>query len=142
MSIEVSKVTDLTVSLSIRYDVFVVEQNVPVELERDELDATALHFLGRVDDVPTGTARIVVKDDTGKIGRVAVLKAARGNGLGTALVRTCLDELRKTPGVMRAALGAQLDALGFYERLGFVAYGDVFDDAGIDHRMMELRFDT
>ena len=142
MSIEISKVTDLTVSLSIRYDVFVVEQNVPVELERDELDATALHFLGRVDDVPTGTARIVVKDDTGKIGRVAVLKAARGNGLGTALVRTCLDELRKTPGVMRAALGAQLDALGFYERLGFVAYGDVFDDAGIDHRMMELRFDT
>ena len=142
MSIEVSKVTDLTVSLSIRYDVFVVEQNVPVELERDELDATALHFLGRVDDVPTGTARIVVKDDTGKIGRVAVLKAARGNGLGTALVRTCLDELRKTPGVIRAALGAQLDALGFYERLGFVAYGDVFDDAGIDHRMMELRFDT
>ena len=142
MSIEVSKVTDLTVSLSIRYDVFVVEQNVPVELERDELDATALHFLGRVDDVPTGTARIVVKDDTGKIGRVAVLKAARGKGLGTALVRTCLDELRKTPGVMRAALGAQLDALGFYERLGFVAYGDVFDDAGIDHRMMELRFDT
>ena len=142
MSIEVSKVTDLTVSLSIRYDVFVVEQNVPVELERDELDAMALHFLGRVDDVPTGTARIVVKDDTGKIGRVAVLKAARGNGLGTALVRTCLDELRKTPGVMRAALGAQLDALGFYERLGFVAYGDVFDDAGIDHRMMELRFDT
>ena len=141
MSIEVSKVTDLTVSLSIRYDVFVVEQNVPVELERDELDATALHFLGRVDDVPTGTARIVVKDDTGKIGRVAVLKAARGNGLGTALVRTCLDELRKTPGVIRAALGAQLDALGFYERLGFVAYGDVFDDAGIDHRMMELRFD-
>ncbi len=142
MSIEVSKVTDLTDCLAIRYDVFVVEQNVPVELERDELDATALHFLGRVDDVPTGTARIVVKDDTGKIGRVAVLKAARGNGLGTALVRTCLDELRKTPGVMRAALGAQLDALGFYERLGFVAYGDVFDDAGIDHRMMELRFDT
>ena len=142
MSIEISKVTDLTDCLAIRYDVFVVEQNVPVELERDELDATALHFLGRVDDVPTGTARIVVKDDTGKIGRVAVLKAARGNGLGTALVRTCLDELRKTPGVMRAALGAQLDALGFYERLGFVAYGDVFDDAGIDHRMMELRFDT
>ena len=46
------------------------------------------------------------------------------------------------PGVTRAALGAQLDALGFYERLGFTAYGDVFDDAGIDHRMMELRFDT
>ena len=142
MSIEISKVTDLTDCLAIRYDVFVVEQNVSVELERDALDATALHFLGRFDDVPTGTARIVVKDGTGKIGRVAVLKAARGNGLGTALVRTCLDELRKTPGVMRAALGAQLDALGFYERLGFVAYGDVFDDAGIDHRMMELRFDT
>lgn len=142
MSIEITKVADPSDCLSIRYTVFVEEQNVPVELECDEFDATALHFLARVNGTPTGTSRIVLDGDTGEIGRVAVLKQARGTGLGAALIKACLDELRAMPGVTRAALGAQLDALGFYERLGFSAYGDVFDDAGIDHRMMELHFDT
>ncbi len=142
MTVEISRVTDLADCLAIRRTVFVEEQNVPIELERDALDATSTHLLARVDGVATGTARIVFKGDTGKIGRVAVLKDARGTGLGAALVRACLDEMKTRPGIARAVLGAQLDALGFYEKLGFTAYGDVFDDAGIDHRMMELRFDT
>ncbi|MFP7674755.1 GNAT family N-acetyltransferase [Marivita sp. S0852] len=142
MSVEISQTTDLTECLALRYTVFVSEQNVPFDLERDSLDATAVHLLARVDGVPMGTARIVLKDGTGKIGRVCVLKEARGTGLGAALIRKALDVLRNTQGITRAALGAQLDALGFYERLGFSAYGEVFDDAGIDHRMMELRFDT
>jgi predicted GNAT family N-acyltransferase len=91
---------------------------------------------------PVGAARIVVKGDTGKIGRVCVLREFRGTGIGSALMRETLSVLRDTPGITRAALGAQIDALGFYEKLGFAAYGDVFDDAGIDHRMMELRLDT
>ena len=142
MSVEITQVTDLTDCLALRYSVFVEEQNVPVELERDALDATAVHLLARVGGVPMGTARIVLKDGTGKIGRVCVVKDARGTGLGAALIREALDMLRAAPGITRAALGAQLDALGFYERFGFTAYGDVFDDAGIDHQMMELRFDT
>jgi len=142
MNVEITQVTDLTNCLALRYTVFVEEQNVPVDLERDALDATAVHLLAKVDGVPMGTARVVLTDGTGKIGRVCVLKDARGTGLGAALIREALDVLRNTPGITRAALGAQLDALGFYERLGFTAYGDVFDDAGIDHRMMELRFDT
>ena len=142
MPISISKVSDPSKCLSFRYTVFVEEQNVPVELERDEFDASALHFLAQSEGTPTGTARIVLKGDTGKIGRDAVLKQARGTGRGAAVIKACLEELRTMPGVTRAALGAQLDALGFYERLGFTAYGDVFDDAGIDHRMMELRFDT
>lgn len=142
MSVDITRVTDLTEALAIRYAVFVEEQNVPEDLERDELDATAIHVLAKVNDVPMGTARIVVNDDTGKIGRVAVLKSMRRTGIGTALVRACLDEMRSMPEVTRAALGSQMDALGFYEKLGFTAYGDIFDDAGIDHRMMELRFDT
>ena len=142
MTVTVSKVANPTDCYAIRYTVFVEEQNVPVELERDELDATAIHLLATDNGSPVGAARIVVKGDTGKIGRVCVLRELRGSGIGAALMRETLGVLRDTPGINRAALGAQIDALGFYEKLGFAAYGDVFDDAGIDHRMMELRFDT
>lgn len=140
MSVTVARVADPSPCYALRHSVFVGEQKVPVELERDALDATAIHLLARVDDRPMGAARIVVTGDTGKIGRVCVLPDARGTGLGAALIREALAILRATPGIARAALGAQVDALGFYEKLGFTAYGEVFDDAGIDHRMMDLRF--
>ena len=142
MILKVSRVSDPTDCYAIRYTVFVQEQSVPVELERDELDTTAIHLLASDQGAPVGAARIVINGDTGKIGRVCVLTQARGTGLGAALIRKALAILRDTPGITRAALGAQIDALGFYEKLGFTAYGDVFDDAGIDHRMMELRLDT
>lgn len=142
MTVAVSQVSDPTECYAIRYAVFVGEQNVPLDLERDDLDDTAIHLLARDGDQPVGAARIVIKGDTGKIGRVCVLKHARGTGLGAALIREALVILRSTPGITRAALGAQIDALGFYEKLGFTAYSEVFDDAGIDHRMMKLRFDT
>lgn len=139
MTVHIEQVLDPTPCYALRFAVFVEEQNVPLELERDALDDSAIHLLARVDDVPMGAARIVLKEDTGKIGRVCVLRQARGTGLGAALIREALAILRTTPGITRAALGAQVDALGFYEKLGFAAYGDIFDDAGIDHRMMELR---
>ena len=139
MTLSIKRVSDPTPCYALRFAVFVEEQNVPLELERDALDDSAIHLLARVDDVPMGAARIVLKEDTGKIGRVCVLRQARGTGLGAALIREALAILRTTPGITRAALGAQVDALGFYEKLGFAAYGDIFDDAGIDHRMMELR---
>ena len=142
MTLTVSRVSDPTDCYAIRYEVFVLEQNVPLDLERDELDTTAIHLLASDQGAPVGAPRIVINGDTGKIGRVCVLKQARGTGLGAALIREALAILRDTPGITRAALGAQIDALGFYEKLGFTAYGDVFDDAGIDHRMMELRLDT
>jgi len=137
MTVTISRVADPTDCLALRYTVFVEEQNVPVELERDALDADAIHLLATVAGAPVCAARIVPMGETGKIGRVCVLKQARGTGLGAALIREALTILRDMPGITRAALGAQIDALGFYEKLGFTAYGDVFDDAGIDHRMME-----
>ena len=79
-----------------------------------------------------------IKGDTAKIGRVCVIKSHRGTGLGAALIRAAVDEARKDPAVRFVKLGAQLHALGFYEKLGFVAQGPVFDDAGIDHREMVL----
>jgi len=136
MSVLIEKSSDLDACLEVRFKVFVEEQNVPVGLERDEYDQSAIHLLATDQGKPVGTARIVLKGDTGKIGRVAVLAEKRGTGLGRELIKACLTELEKLPEVHVAALGSQTHALGFYEKLGFVAEGPEFDDAGIPHRMM------
>ena len=136
MSVLIEESNDLEACLEVRFKVFVEEQNVPVELERDEYDQTAIHLLATDQGNPVGTARIVLKGDTGKIGRVAVLAEKRGTGLGRELIKACLAELEKLPEIHVAALGSQTHALGFYEKLGFVAEGPEFDDAGIPHRMM------
>ncbi|MDN3712247.1 GNAT family N-acetyltransferase [Paracoccus cavernae] len=134
----IEKTTDLETCMAIRLKVFVEEQHVPVEEERDAHDETATHLLAVVDGQALGTARILRDGTTGKIGRVAVLPQARGTGLGAALIRAALVELRATPGVTRAKLGAQTHAIGFYEKLGFAAYGPEYLDAGIPHRDMAL----
>ena len=126
---------DFDACMAIRREVFVEEQNVPEELEHDEHDATAVHLLAVVGGRPVGTARLLIDGEAAKIGRVAVLAAARGTGAGAALMRAALDELRAR-GVRTARLGAQTHALGFYERLGFAADGPEYDDAGIPHRDM------
>ena len=129
---------DLDACMAIRRQVFVEEQAVPEDLERDEHDATAVHLLATQDGRPMATARLLIAGDRAKIGRVAVLAELRGTGAGAALMRAALDELRLR-GVREAALGSQVHALGFYEKLGFVAHGPEYDDAGIPHRDMTLR---
>lgn len=132
----IEETTDLAACHALRRAVFIEEQNVPEALEMDDQDGAAIHLLARIDGCPVGTARILIKGDTGKIGRVAVLAQARGQGLGAALIRAALDALRARPGITRATLGAQTHATGFYQKLGFVAEGPVYDDAGIPHRDM------
>lgn len=136
MTVKVGRSTDLDACLAVRFKVFVQEQSVPIALERDEYDESAIHILATDGDKPVGTARIIVSGDTGKIGRVAVLADLRGTGLGRDLIKACLAELESLPDVKIAKLGSQTHALGFYEKLGFVAEGPEFDDAGIPHRMM------
>lgn len=133
----VTRTDDLETCLKLRHDVFTLEQHVSTEEEVDGKDAEAIHFLATQEGVPVGTARVLVVDGKAKIGRVCVMKSARGTGQGKALVRAAVDWARDA-GLRSAVLGAQLSALEFYEAMGFSAYGDVFDDAGIDHRMMEL----
>lgn len=137
MNVRIGPSDDLAACLALREQVFIEEQGVSPHEERDGQDAAAHHFLAHLGDQPVGTARILIKGDTGKIGRVCVLREARGTGLGAGLILACLDHLRGMDGMRRAQLGAQLHALAFYERLGFTAHGDIFDDAGIPHRMME-----
>ncbi|MDK8872910.1 GNAT family N-acetyltransferase [Paracoccus sp. SSJ] len=133
----IEKTADLVACRAIRHEVFVIEQAVPEAEEWDGRDGDAIHLLARdATGAAVGTARILIEGATGKIGRVAVLKSARGTGAGAALIRAALDELRALPGVTRAKLGAQTHAIGFYEKLGFAAYGPEYDDAGIPHRDM------
>jgi predicted GNAT family N-acyltransferase len=119
--------------LAVRVAVFVEEQGVPLALEHDEHDAGALHVMAISDRGSLiGTARML---DNGHIGRMAVLRDQRGRGVGTALLQRLLRIAagRKQRSVF---LHAQCSAIPFYERLGFVAEGRVFLDAGIEHRAM------
>lgn len=133
-------------AFAIRVEVFVEEQHVPVELESDDRDETADHVLLMIDGLPAGTARLVVEPPgyegtdpalgpVAHLGRIAVRRVHRGAGHGAALVRALEADAVKR-GLRVAYLSGQVVAVPFYERLGYTAYGEVFDDAGIDHRHM------
>lgn len=127
---------DVPTCQALRRVVFIDEQGVSEADEVDGLDGKAIHLLAWDEACPVGTARLLVKGDTGKIGRVCVLPEARGLGLGAALIGAALDVLCEQAGVAVACLESQSHATGFYEKLGFVAEGDEFLDAGIPHRRM------
>lgn len=124
----VSTPEELQEALRIRHTVFVEEQGVPLAEEQDAADASALHLLVFVDGAPAGTARLV----GAKVGRVAVLPAFRGRGLGVAL----MEAMHALAGDEELYLDAQVGVIGFYERLGYTAEGPEFLDAGIRHRRM------
>ncbi|PMR75479.1 GNAT family N-acetyltransferase [Billgrantia endophytica] len=119
----------------IRRVVFIEEQSVPIEEEWDGLDPACRHFLALLNGVPIGTARLL---PDAHIGRVAVLQEGRGLGIGASLMQAAIDTARRL-GHERVELAAQTHALAFYERLGFMACGGEFLDAGIPHRNMHLR---
>jgi|TARA_R110000850_G_scaffold99_52_gene663 predicted GNAT family N-acyltransferase len=132
----IGEVTDLRAPLAVRAEVFIAEQHVAPAEDVDGRDADCLHWLVTDAEGSVATLRVLPQGEVAKIQRVAVLKRARGTGLGTALMRHVMDRLAER-GFTRATLGAQIDALGFYERLGFQAHGPVYDDAGIPHRDMD-----
>ena len=136
--ISITVTRDIATCRALRRTVFIEEQGVSEADEVDDKDDEAIHLLARLHGTPVGSARLLVLGDTGKIGRVCVLPEARGTGLGSALMRAAVDRFRTVPGVKKVKLGAQTHALGFYERLGFTAIGEEFDDAGIPHRDMVL----
>ena len=141
MTVEIIETRDIALCRQLRRVVFIDEQGVSEDRELDDQDDAALHLLALLDGVAVGSARLLVQGEVGKIGRVCVLDAARGAGIGAALIKAAVARFRGIEGVTKAKLGAQLQALGFYERLGFQAVGPVYDDAGIAHRDMVLGFD-
>lgn len=117
----------------IRRAVFIDEQQIPEAEEWDADDATCLHYLAGQN---AGTARLIAKGDTAKIGRVAVVKAHRGTGLGVQIMTAVMQDA-KARGFAQAVLESQTYAIAFYARLGFVAEGPEYDDgSGIMHKLM------
>lgn len=130
--------TDLPDLRAVREPVFIVEQQVPEELEWDEADPLSVHVLARdADGTPIGTARLTPDH---RIGRMAVLQAWRGRGVGAAMLNALIQRAREL-GYPELELHAQTHALGFYERHGFNAFGEEFDEAGIAHRRMRRRLE-
>jgi len=122
--------------LALRHDVFVIEQNVPIAIERDGYDAGALHVVAIGAGDVVGVLRLVDLGEHAKIGRVAVRQDWRGRGVARILMAHVMD-LSRARGQERFYLTAQVDALGLYEKLGFTAFGERFMQAGIEHVAMK-----
>jgi predicted GNAT family N-acyltransferase len=140
----VSTAEDFAEARRVRLTVFVDEQHVPLDQEIDALDdaPTTTHLVVRATDGSVvATGRLLTDPEhpgVVHVGRVAVLASARGTGVGALLMRA-LEELALAEhagphGTVRVELSAQLQASGFYERLGYEVSGDVYRDAGIEHR--------
>jgi predicted GNAT family N-acyltransferase len=122
--------------LSVRREVFVNEQGVPEDIEVDGLDGDCIHALARCGGEAVGVGRMQAD---GHIGRIAVRKPFRGNGVGRQIMQSLIAEACNR-GLPTVYLHSQVQACGFYEALGFVADGETFMEAGIPHATMRLRF--
>lgn len=136
---------DMEAILELRKEVFVEEQGVPIKEEIDVFDDVnhkkSMHIIVTDKGQVVGTLRVINRTDYAKIGRVAVKKEFRGKGIGKKMVDFAIDEcLKENLFNVRNKyfyLESQVDAIPFYEKLGFKAYGEEFDDCGIPHRKMQ-----
>ncbi|RXS92906.1 GNAT family N-acetyltransferase [Acinetobacter junii] len=122
----------------IRKQVFIIEQNIPEEEEWDDQDMISDHFVVYDQDQPIATARLLQNNS---VGRVAVLKAYRGQGIGRMIM---LEIIRQAHQQDRKflQLSSQVHAISFYEKLGFSIQGDAYDECGIPHIKMQLVIET
>jgi predicted GNAT family N-acyltransferase len=123
-------------AFNLRREVFVVEQNVPQEEELDAEDMTATHVVAILAGEVVGTLRLLHKAEHIKIGRVAVRRDFRGQGIARAMIEDVMAHWGQT-NQNRFYLTSQTDKIGMYEKYGFVAYGEEFLDAGIPHYAMK-----
>lgn len=129
---------DLSDAYSIRAKVFIEEQNVPPELEMDDIDPVTDHVVLYKEDKPVATGRIVREPPIITLGRIAVLPECRGSGFGAQVVEL-LTAKAFEEGAEEVHLHAQTHALAFYEKLGFTPYGEPYEEAGIPHISMKKR---
>lgn len=124
--------------LAVRHAVFIVEQQVPADLEVDGEDPHCVHVLARWDGEPVGTARLREVDGHAKAERVAVVRSSRGRGIGLALM-SALEQEARARGFGEMHLHAQAAVIGFYEDQGYAGQGERFVEAGIEHVAMVKR---
>jgi len=120
--------------IQIRDTVFTIEQGIDAEEDLDGFDESAWHALVIVDTRPVATGRML---NDGHIGRVAVLKPYRGLGLGAKIIHALIEQARKQQ-FKRVYLSSQVQAVGFYTKLGFSLCGAEYDEVGIIHQGMEM----
>lgn len=131
----VTNLEDLSKAFAVRCIVFCAEQNVPYSRERDQYDMQALHIVGEADGEPVAAARIRFTAGCAKLERIAIIQAYRGQGYGDELLRLMLA-ICTDRGYSKSSLHAQTHSIAFYQQYGFVAEGEVFLDAGIEHQRM------
>ncbi|MEY3876027.1 MAG: hypothetical protein RIR50_1198 [Pseudomonadota bacterium] len=122
---------------SLRYQVFVIEQKVPEDMEWDEFDQIAWHAIVTADNQTIGTGRLIINDRIAKIGRMAVQSSRRNQGIGKSILKS-LIQTAKEKGAQECILHAQTHAITFYAKEDFEPHGPIFDEAGIPHVEMRL----
>ncbi len=145
MSLRIEHVTDLRgfgLVSYLRTAVYILEQDCPPVEEFDALDNTASHYLGWAGDEPVACCRSY-QDAPGvfKIGRIVTAQAQRGNGYASAMLTDVIGRIKAEPGAAEIKMSAQEHAIGLYEKLGFVPYGETYLEAGLPHRMMKMEID-
>jgi predicted GNAT family N-acyltransferase len=123
--------------MPIRHEVFIKEQEVPEELEWDEFDQYALHAIVKKDQEVISTARLIINNANARIGRMAIQKKYRQQGIGQKLL-SILIQTAKEKGAQECILHAQTHAIAFYAKSDFEPNGPIFDEAGIPHVEMRL----
>ncbi len=140
LKIEIVKWIDgLSQLKNIREKVFIQEQKVTPQLEWDGMDEKAIHFLVFNDKAAIGCARAIVIKDHMQLGRMAVLKEHRGQGIGSALLEKAMT-IAKLNQLSAIYISAQCHAIDFYKKFGFEVTSDIYLDAEIPHRDMTLDF--
>lgn len=137
MEIKIATESEKQLVFALRTEVFVKEQKVPVELEIDAEDNHATHIIATENNITVGCARVLFEGDAAHIGRLAVKKEFRGQGLGLKICEFIIDYC-KNKGYTKVWLNSQTHAMGFYEKLGFNPVGEYFFEAGIEHIKMEI----
>jgi ElaA protein len=130
--------TELGAALALREQVFIVEQGVTPEGDRDGRDEEAIQLVADDGGAIVGTCRVLVEGEVGRFGRLAVSRAHRRRGIAAALLAEA-ERAARAAGARRMRLHAQTDALGLYENAGYAGEGERFMEEGIEHLTMEKR---
>ena len=123
--------------MPIRRSVFIIEQLVPEALEWDDWDNKAKHIVLIFNNIPIGCARLIFVDEIVRLERMAIIKSKRNQGFGSKLVYEII-RIAKNKNIKKVIISAQIQALSFYQKIGFIAEGKIFKEAGIKHKKMVL----
>lgn len=133
--VQVKNESQMKDAYHVRSEVFINEQNVPPEIEVDEHESGAIHFVGYLEEEPIAASRLRTVDDYCKLERICVLKEYRGKHYGIQMIQE-MEKYLADHQINKAKLNAQTHAEQFYKRLGYETISDEFMDAGIPHVTM------